>query len=155
MPPPKASSEKKRARPSHFKPPRPSNASSAILATGGKPDPRPAPTTTTTTSTTAAATAATAATAAITSGPSTSADRSPSIPGELLTRLLHDSFEHESTRLTKDADTLVARYMEIFVKEAIARAVLERSAGRGGDAVDQFLEVEDLEKLAPQLLLDF
>ena len=48
--------------------------------------------------------------------------------------------------------------METFTREAIARAAFERQAGEKGTrgvVGDDFLEVEDLEKLAPQLLLDF
>lgn len=51
------------------------------------------------------------------------------IPAELLTRLLHEFFESESTRITKDANGAVAKYMDIFVREAIARAAAEREAG--------------------------
>jgi centromere protein X len=68
------------------------------------------------------------------------------IPPELLTRLLHEFFEKDGSRISKDANEAVAKYMDIFVREAIARAAVERSAG--------FLDVEDLEKIAPQLLLD-
>ncbi|KAG6360759.1 hypothetical protein INS49_011825 [Diaporthe citri] len=68
------------------------------------------------------------------------------IPPELLTRILHEFFEKDGTRITKDANNAVAKYMDIFVKEAIARAAAERDGG--------FLEVEDLEKIAPQLLFD-
>ncbi len=48
--------------------------------------------------------------------------------------------------------------METFIREAIARAAFERQAadkGTKGVVGDDFLEVDDLEKLAPQLLLDF
>ncbi|KAL9004443.1 MAG: hypothetical protein Q9188_002742 [Gyalolechia gomerana] len=83
----------------------------------------------------------------------------PVIPPNLLTRLLHYHLEKKeggSTQIGKDANILVGKYMETFMREAIARAAFERSqveqeAGMG----DGFLEVEDLEKLAPQLLLDF
>lgn len=68
------------------------------------------------------------------------------IPPLLLTRMLHEFFEKDTTRITKDANEAVARYMDVFVREAIARAAVERDGG--------FLEVEDLEKVAPQLLLD-
>ncbi|KIM96438.1 hypothetical protein OIDMADRAFT_58760 [Oidiodendron maius Zn] len=81
-------------------------------------------------------------------------ERKERIPPELLTRLLHEFFKHENTRMSKDAGSAVGRYMETFVREAVARAentVREREGGRG----DGFLEVEDLEKLAPQLLMDF
>ncbi|KAL2149750.1 hypothetical protein VTH82DRAFT_8402 [Thermothelomyces myriococcoides] len=68
------------------------------------------------------------------------------IPPELLTRILHGFFGREETRITRDANAAVARYMDVFVREAIARAAVERQGG--------FLEVEDLEKIAPQLLMD-
>lgn len=51
------------------------------------------------------------------------------IPPELLTRILHEFFEKEGTRITKDANNAVAKYMDIFVKEAIARAAAEREGG--------------------------
>lgn len=51
------------------------------------------------------------------------------IPPELLTRILHGFFEKDGTRITKDANTAVAKYMDIFVKEAIARAAAERDGG--------------------------
>ncbi|EGS23047.1 uncharacterized protein CTHT_0015320 [Thermochaetoides thermophila DSM 1495] len=73
-------------------------------------------------------------------------DERENIHPELLTRILHEFFEKEDTRITKDANAAVAKYVDIFVREAIARAAVER--GRG------FLEVEDLEKIAPQLLMD-
>lgn len=52
---------------------------------------------------------------------------------------------------------LFESYMTIFVREAMARAKDEREkTGRhGGGASSRFLQVEDLEKLAPELLLDF
>ncbi|KAI9863335.1 MAG: hypothetical protein M1813_003777 [Trichoglossum hirsutum] len=85
-------------------------------------------------------------------------DPSPTIPPKLLSKILHEHFEDERTRISKDANAAVGRYMEIFVKEALARAVEERKKGdssAGGAMRDPFLEVEDLEKVAPKLLLDF
>ncbi|KAG5925032.1 hypothetical protein E4U42_004483 [Claviceps africana] len=69
-----------------------------------------------------------------------------SIPKDLLTRVLHEFFTKDATRISRDANAAVGKYMDIFVREAIARAAVEKNAG--------FLEVEDLEKVAPQLLLD-
>ncbi|OAA46355.1 CENP-S complex, centromere protein X [Metarhizium rileyi] len=69
-----------------------------------------------------------------------------SVPRELLTRILHEFFTKDSTRISRDANAAVGKYMDIFVREAIARAAVEKNAG--------FLEVDDLEKIAPQLLLD-
>lgn len=51
------------------------------------------------------------------------------IPPELLTRILHEFFEKDGTRITKDANNALAKYMDIFVKEAIARAAAERDGG--------------------------
>lgn len=63
----------------------------------------------------------------------------------------------ESTRISKAADRAVGKYVETFVREAIARAVYERRGVEGGrtGGAGTFLEVEDLERLAPQLVLDF
>ncbi|KND94068.1 hypothetical protein TOPH_01202 [Tolypocladium ophioglossoides CBS 100239] len=69
-----------------------------------------------------------------------------SIPRDLLTRVLHEFFAKDATRISRLANAAVGKYVDVFVREAIARAAVEK---RGG-----FLEVEDLEKIAPQLLLD-
>ena len=68
------------------------------------------------------------------------------IPADLLTRLLHEFFEKDATRVSRDANAAVGKYVDVFVREAIARTAVEK---RGG-----FLEVEDLEKATPQLMLD-
>ncbi|KAF4452489.1 Centromere protein X [Fusarium austroafricanum] len=65
---------------------------------------------------------------------------------ELLTRLLHEFFTKDATRISRDANAAVGKYFDVFVREAIARAAVEKDGG--------FLEVEDLEKVSPQLLLD-
>lgn len=44
--------------------------------------------------------------------------------------------------------------MDTFVREAVAR-VRYAEGGRGRGVGGAFWEVEDLEKMAPQLLLDF
>ncbi|KAJ5682947.1 hypothetical protein N7462_006112 [Penicillium macrosclerotiorum] len=83
----------------------------------------------------------------------------PKIPPKLLTRLLHYHFQNEKTKVAKDANDVVAKYVDVFVREAIARAAYERAeteeVGGGRDVGDGFLEVEDLEKMAPQLTMDF
>ncbi|GFF31796.1 centromere protein X [Aspergillus lentulus] len=84
----------------------------------------------------------------------------PAIPPKLLTRLLHHHFKSEKTKIAKDANEVVAKYVDVFVREALARAAYERAEGLadrpGGISIgDGFLEVEDLEKMAPQLALDF
>lgn len=87
--------------------------------------------------------------------PSQPADPAPSIPPKLLTKLLHHHFENGQTRIGKDANKLVGKYMETFIREALARAAYERAKAGGRGLTKDFLEAEDLEKLAPQLLMDF
>lgn len=90
----------------------------------------------------------------------------PSIPPKLITTLLHAHFTHPDTRITKDAMVLLSRYVEVFAEEAVARACFGKGesgggeAGGGGDDAkmemdDDFLEVNDLEKLSVQLIVDF
>ncbi|KAF2437882.1 hypothetical protein P171DRAFT_491736 [Karstenula rhodostoma CBS 690.94] len=81
----------------------------------------------------------------------------PPIPAPLLVRLLHHNFQDEDTQIQKGAMNLLQSYMSLFVREAIARAKdeRERAARNGGGPSSRFLQVEDLEKLAPELLLDF
>ncbi|PKY09232.1 hypothetical protein P168DRAFT_301781 [Aspergillus campestris IBT 28561] len=76
----------------------------------------------------------------------------PAIPTKLLTRLLHQHFQNPKTKVAKEANPVIAKYVDVFVREALARAAYERAEGGGGDG---FLEVEDLEKMAPQLTMDF
>ncbi|KAL4989181.1 CENP-S associating centromere protein X-domain-containing protein [Aspergillus falconensis] len=84
----------------------------------------------------------------------------PLIPPKLLTKLVHHHFRNEKTKIAKDANAVVAKYIDVFVREAVARAAYERAeaqggAGGGGGIADGFLEVEDLEKMGPQLAMDF
>ena len=82
----------------------------------------------------------------------------------LLHRLLHHHFrDKDKTRITTDAKEVLGKYVEVFVREAIARSAFE-SQGKGADddggratvgCDDGFLEVEDLEKMGVQLVLDF
>jgi centromere protein X len=51
------------------------------------------------------------------------------IPPELLTRLLHEFFEKDGTRISKDANKAVAKYMDVFVRETIARTAVEKESG--------------------------
>jgi hypothetical protein len=62
-------------------------------------------------------------------GESEDEEQQKTIPPALLTRLLHEFFTQEGTRVTKDANAAVARYMDVFVREAIARSVAEREGG--------------------------
>lgn len=71
-------------------------------------------------------------------------ERREGIPPELLTRLLHECFTQEGTRLSRDANAAVGKYMETFVREALARAAFMRAEaekdGSGGGGYG-FLEV--------------
>ncbi|KAF2816062.1 uncharacterized protein BDZ99DRAFT_471342 [Mytilinidion resinicola] len=83
----------------------------------------------------------------------------PAVPPPLLARLLHEGFEDPKVKIQREAMSVVGKYVETFVREAVARAAFEREDASGGGVgmgvSDGFLQVEDLEKLAPQLVLDF
>jgi hypothetical protein len=84
----------------------------------------------------------------------------PVVPRALLSRLLPENFEDPSIQIQTGAMKLVGKYIDIFVTEAFLRSKDERrSAARRGGGIegisDGFLQVEDLERLAPQLVLDF
>ncbi|KAF2492392.1 hypothetical protein BU16DRAFT_542289 [Lophium mytilinum] len=83
----------------------------------------------------------------------------PAVPAPLLARLLHEGFEDPKVKIQREAMSVVGKYVETFVREAVARAAFEREDASGGGVgmgvSDGFLQVEDLEKLAPQLVLDF
>jgi hypothetical protein len=86
----------------------------------------------------------------------------PVVPLSLLHRILHHSFrDKDKTRITTDAKEVLGKYVEVFVREAIARSAYESQgkgtddAGNGMGRDDGFLEVEDLEKTGVQLVLDF
>ena len=89
----------------------------------------------------------------------TQSDDTPSIPQALLLRLLHESFQDKNTKIDKHAIQVFQKYIEIFVREAIARAQAdkaERAEREEGVELDaSWLELEDLEAVAPGLVLDF
>lgn len=68
---------------------------------------------------------------------STSVSTAQSIPADLLRTLLQHHFTDKSTKVGTEASLLVGKYMDTFVREALARAAYERSEADGGD----FLEV--------------
>jgi CENP-S associating Centromere protein X len=91
-------------------------------------------------------------------------DDEPIVPLALVHTLLHHHFsDKDKTRISQDAKALIGKYVDTFVREAIARSAFERqekSAEDGAKASDHrgddgWLEVEDLERMAPQLILDF
>jgi hypothetical protein len=78
----------------------------------------------------------------------------PTVPRALLTRLLHEGFEDKEVRIGKEAMSVVEMYVRVFVREAVARS-REEGRGKVGVGEEGWLQVEDLEKVAPQLMLDF
>ncbi len=86
-------------------------------------------------------------------------DESASIPQNLLTRLLHEHFADKTTQIDKQAIQVFQKYIEVFVREAIARSALANEESAEEGAVDElggkWLEREDLEKAAGAMMLDF
>ncbi|KFY73107.1 hypothetical protein V499_06751 [Pseudogymnoascus sp. VKM F-103] len=140
MPPDRSASKTK-----PFKPQRPSTGS-----TSSRAKPAPAPSSSRTTATTTTETPSSRPNPDDNDDENALAPDAPTetIPPALLTTLLTEFFADERTRISRGADKAVGKYMETFVREAIARAAYERGGDGKGDG---FLEVEDLEKLAPQL----
>jgi hypothetical protein len=71
-------------------------------------------------------------------------DEAAPIPPKLLTRLLYDGFEDKDVKIGKEAMLVVGKYIDTFVREALARAVFERNEqeGEGGNGTgDGFLQV--------------
>ena len=68
-------------------------------------------------------------------------DLPPTISPALLTKLLHHHFQDDKFRIGKQANGVVGKYMETFVREAIARAAFERSEAGGTGFGSDFLEV--------------
>ena len=68
-------------------------------------------------------------------------DPPPTISPALLTKLLHHHFQDDKFRIGKQANGVVGKYMETFVREAIARAAFERSEAGGTGIGSNFLEV--------------
>ena len=62
----------------------------------------------------------------------------PVMPEKLLTALLYSHFQQPETKIGREARGLVGKYVETFVREAVARAIVERKGAAGGG---DFLEV--------------
>jgi hypothetical protein len=52
-----------------------------------------------------------------------------SIPRDLMTRVLHEFFTKDATRISRDGNAAVGKYVDVFIREAIARAAVERKGG--------------------------
>ncbi|KAF2767375.1 hypothetical protein EJ03DRAFT_329274 [Teratosphaeria nubilosa] len=83
-------------------------------------------------------------------------DQVPQIPQALLVRILHERFRARATKIDKHAIVVLQKYLEVFVREVIARARLAKAEQEGIDADDRkWLDVDDLEKVAGHMLLEF
>ncbi|XP_039715769.1 centromere protein X isoform X2 [Pteropus medius] len=74
----------------------------------------------------------------------------PGFRKELTSKLLHLHFKDDKTKVSGDALLLMAELLRIFVVEAAVRSVRQAQAE---DLVR--VDVDQLEKVLPQLLLDF
>lgn len=73
------------------------------------------------------------------------------MPKETIARILQlNSFEHESTTITEETLTMLQKYLELFVREAVQRSVANKESA--GEEVR--LTHEDLENITGMLLLD-
>ncbi|PSK51979.1 MHF histone-fold complex subunit 1 [Elsinoe australis] len=88
------------------------------------------------------------------------------IPPQLLTRIMHESYKDKNTKISREANEMMRKYVDIFVREAVARAAESHkekknkdgiTAGGKGKSVqdDVWLDIEDLESITPGMLLDF
>ncbi|CAK1361582.1 hypothetical protein CB0940_03057 [Cercospora beticola] len=88
-----------------------------------------------------------------------SSDGIPSIPQPLLLRLLHSGFTHQDTQIDTQALQIVQTYLDVFVRETIARCVAEKKEAAERGEVEEsdvgWLELEDLEKVGVGMMLDF
>jgi hypothetical protein len=75
-------------------------------------------------------------------------------PTKLIGRVLQETFESKSTRISPDALAVITEYLRIYTREAIWRASQEKTKA-GTVAGTGYLEVEDLEKITGPLTLDF
>ena len=69
---------------------------------------------------------------------------------ETLKAFLLKHFKEEKTRLSNDAVLMLKHLIELFVEEALQRANCQAELESSGN-----VDIEQLEKILPQLLLDF
>lgn len=83
----------------------------------------------------------------------------PSIPRALLMRLMHEHFTSKDTKIDKHALSVLEKYFEIYIREAIARSLLakkeEVETGAASQSEERWLEKSDLEKIVAGVVMDF
>ncbi|KAF4550550.1 Inner kinetochore subunit MHF2-like protein [Elsinoe fawcettii] len=97
----------------------------------------------------------------------TDEDPIPGVPPALLTRIMHEFYADKDTKISRDANAMMRRYVDVFIREAVARAAESQKEKRREEADtsktgntrgledDVWLDVEDLERITPSMLLDF
>ena len=69
---------------------------------------------------------------------------------ETLKLFISKCFKEEKTKISSDAVVVLTKLMDMFIKEAIERATQQAEV----ESVDE-VDIEHLEKILPQLMLDF
>ncbi|KJY00797.1 hypothetical protein TI39_contig312g00032 [Zymoseptoria brevis] len=91
--------------------------------------------------------------------PPASPTPSTALPQPLLLRLLHSSFTSPNTQIDTHATGVLSTYLEIFIRETLARAKLGKEeaveAGEVEKGDEGWLERTDLERVAGGLMCDF
>ncbi|XP_038227409.2 centromere protein X isoform X7 [Dermochelys coriacea] len=80
----------------------------------------------------------------------TRAERASGFRKETVNKILHLHFKDDKTRVSSDALLLMAEMLNVFVREAAARGARQAQA----EDLDR-VDIEHVEKVLPQLLLDF
>lgn len=77
-------------------------------------------------------------------------EEKPKFKKETVNKLLQLNFKDDKVRVSNDALLLVSEMLKVFVREAAARAARQAEAEEV-----PIVDIEHLEKVLPQLLLDF
>ena len=83
--------------------------------------------------------------------------QSTTFPTKLIARVLQETFTSPNTRISPDALAVTTEYLRIYTREAIWRAIQEKTKNDtvAGSLDTGLLEVEDLERITGPLTLDF
>lgn len=78
-------------------------------------------------------------------------------PTKLISQVMQMAFANPNTRVNADALAVVAEYLRLYTREAIWRSSQEKQKNDtvASSLASGSLEVEDLEKIAGPLTLDF
>jgi hypothetical protein len=84
-------------------------------------------------------------------------EQSTTFPTKLIGRILQENFTSPNTRISADALAVTTEYLRIYTREAIWRAIQEKTKNDtvAGSLGTGLLEVEDLERMTGPLTLDF